>query len=178
MQLMKAISSDRIGGLIWMAFGIAVVYGSWTMDRLQSLGIPPATAPGVVPGLIGLGIIIFGSSCSSDASGRAPTRHSRSPLRLPDAEPAPRASGRARLEESLLSWVLCMTYGGVLLGGGAPYWVLTATFLFLHILLLDETGRVPAAPTLRRLLIAAILAPVAATLVMLTFERIFLVRLP
>ena len=30
------------------------------MDRLQSLGIPPATAPGVVPGLLGIGIIIFG----------------------------------------------------------------------------------------------------------------------
>ena len=77
-----------------------------------------------------------------------------------------------------LSWVLCVTYGGVLLGGGAPYWVLTTAFLFLHILLLDETERVPATLTLRRLLIAAILAPVAATLVMLTFERIFLVRLP
>ena len=51
-------------------------------------------------------------------------------------------------------------------------------FLFLHILLLDETERVPASPTLRRLLIAAVLAPVVATVVMLTFERIFLVRLP
>ena len=41
-------------------FGAAVVYGSWTMDRLESLGIPPSTAPGVVPGLLGIGIIIFG----------------------------------------------------------------------------------------------------------------------
>ena len=31
------------------------------MDRLQSLGIPPATAPGVVPGLLGIAFIIFGS---------------------------------------------------------------------------------------------------------------------
>ena len=71
-----------------------------------------------------------------------------------------------------------MTYGGVLLGGGLPYWVLTAAFLFLHIILLDETEHVPAPPTLRRLLTAAILAPVVATVVMLVFERIFLVRLP
>ena len=78
----------------------------------------------------------------------------------------------------MLSWVLCMTYGGVLLGGGLHYWVLTAGFLFLHVMLLDETERVPARPTLRRLLLAAILAPAVATAVMLVFERIFLVRLP
>jgi hypothetical protein len=77
-----------------------------------------------------------------------------------------------------LSWLLCVTYGGVLLGSGLPYWALTASYLFLHILLLDETDRVPASPTLRRLVIAAIVAPAVATVVMLTFERIFLVRLP
>ena len=77
-----------------------------------------------------------------------------------------------------LSWLLCVTYGGVLLGGGLPYWVLTAAFLFLHIVLLDETNRVPAQPTLRRLLTAAIIAPAVATVVMLTFQHVFLVRLP
>jgi hypothetical protein len=61
MQSTKLLSADRIGGLIWVAFGIAVVYGAWAMDRLQSLGIPPATAPGVVPGLLGIAFIIFGS---------------------------------------------------------------------------------------------------------------------
>jgi hypothetical protein len=44
--------------------------------------------------------------------------------------------------------------------------------------LLDETDRVPASPTLYRLVIAAIVAPAVATVVMLTFQRIFLVRLP
>ena len=71
-----------------------------------------------------------------------------------------------------------MTYGGVLLGGGLHYWLLTASFLFLHLLLLDETERVPAVPTLRRLLLAALLAPAVATAVMLVFQRVFLVRLP
>ena len=52
-------SADRIGGLIWFVLGAAIVYGSWTMDRLESLNIPPATAPGVVPGLLGLGIMAF-----------------------------------------------------------------------------------------------------------------------
>ena len=52
-------NADRIGGLIWFVFGAAIVYGSWMMDRLEQLNIPPATAPGVVPGLLGLGIMAF-----------------------------------------------------------------------------------------------------------------------
>ncbi len=56
---MTRFSTDRIGGLIWFVFGAAIVYGSWTMDRLEHLHIPPATAPGVVPGLLGLGIMAF-----------------------------------------------------------------------------------------------------------------------
>jgi hypothetical protein len=176
MHLTRAISADRIGGLIWVAFGGAVVYGSWAMDRLQSLGIPPATAPGVVPGLLGIAFIIFGVILllrrESAAAGAAET-----------AVPAETSTLVAHRDElhwkrAALSWALCMTYGAVLLGGGLPYWVLTAAFLFLHILLLDETEAVPAVPTLRRLLIAAVIAPAVATVVMLVFQRIFLVRLP
>ena len=77
-----------------------------------------------------------------------------------------------------LSWALCVTYAGVLLGRGVHYWVLTAAFLFLHMLLLDETERVPGRPTPRRLLTVAIIVPAVATAVTLVFERIFLVRLP
>ena len=46
------MTADRIGGLIWIALGAAIVYGSWAMDRLTSLQIHPATAPGLVPGLL------------------------------------------------------------------------------------------------------------------------------
>jgi hypothetical protein len=173
------ITADRIGGLIWIAFGAAVVYGSWTMDRLESLGIPPATAPGVVPGLIGIGLIILGLVL---ASRREPTARLAVEA-TSEATPAAATAGVAHADafhwkRVMLSWVLCMTYGAVLLGRGLHYWILTAAFLFLHVLLLDETGRVPASPAPRRILLAAILAPAVATAVMLVFERIFLVRLP
>jgi hypothetical protein len=176
MQWIKAASADRIGGLIWVAFGGAVVYGSWAMDRLQSMGIPPATAPGVVPGLLGIGIIIFGLILlvRREPAAAADTAASGEP-----SADMPAAQGdELHWKRGALSWALCMTYGAVLLGGGLPYWVLTAAFLFLHILLLDETEAVPAVPTLRRLATAAVIAPVVATVVMLVFQRIFLVRLP
>ena len=72
----------------------------------------------------------------------------------------------------------CLTYAGALLGRGLPYWLLTGGFLFLHIVLLDETGRVPARPTCGALMTAALIAPVVTIVVMLVFEKLFLVRLP
>ena len=35
--------ADRIGGIIWIALGAAIGYGSWAMDRLNQLQIHPAT---------------------------------------------------------------------------------------------------------------------------------------
>lgn len=179
MAMTWTMTADRVGGFIWIVFGAAVIYGSWMMDRLESLGIPPATAPGVVPGLLGLGIVIFGLVLVLRRGPAGPP----AALVIADAQPAADAAPIPHADEFhwkrvLLSWVLCMTYGAVLLGGGLHYWMLTAAFLFLHVLLLDETERVPASPTTRRLIAAAILAPAVATAVMLVFERIFLVRLP
>jgi hypothetical protein len=177
MPMAQTISADRVGGVIWIVFGAAVIYGSWMMDRLESLGIPPATAPGVVPGLLGIGIMIFGLVL---AVRRSPTDRAAAASAGPtvaEVEPAPHTD-EFHWKRVLLSWMLCMTYGGVLLGSGVHYWVLTASFLFLHVLLLDETERIPARPTSRRLVLAGMLAPAAATAVMLAFERIFLVRLP
>ena len=181
MPLTNLLSADRIGGLTWVAFGLAVVYGALAMDRLESLGIPLATAPGVVPGLLGIAFIIFGSILlvrHEPGAGDIPEPAIPASAAAADAVAATAHGDEFDWRRVALSWLLCVTYGGVLLGGGLPYWALTAGFLFLHILLLDETDRVPASPTLRRLVIAALVSPTVATVVMLTFERIFLVRLP
>lgn len=176
MKLVNHLSADRVGGLVWTIFGAAVVYGSWAMDRLDSLKIPPATVPGLVPGLLGAGLIAFGLILL---------------FRRTDATPetvsfiaAPKEAAHSHSPDDFswmrlgLSWAICMTYGGLLLGRGVHYWILTACFLLAHILLLDETDRVPARPDMRRVIIAAILAPAIATLVTLVFQHVFLVRLP
>ena len=168
--------SDRIGGLIWIVFGAAVVYGSWTMDRLASLRIPLFTAPGVPTGLLGLGFIAFGMVMLL-RRGPAQTVAYADAASASDPEAQPQDQGFA-WGRTLFSATLCLTYAGLLLGRGLPYWLLTGIFLFLHIVLLDETDRVPARPTLRRLLAAAIIAPAVTVVVVLAFERLFLVRLP
>jgi hypothetical protein len=173
MQSRKLLTSDRIQGLVWFAFGAAVLYGSWVMDRLESLKIPAATAPGVPTGLLGVSfmafalVLLFRREFKPDAAEAA-------------LQPAAESTHDTSFEwrRLALSWVLCMSYAGVLLGRGLPYWLLTTVFLFLHVLLLDETDHVPARPTLRRLILAAILAPAVAMTATFVFQRLFLVRLP
>jgi Tripartite tricarboxylate transporter TctB family len=176
----RLLTADRIGGLIWFVFGAAIVYGSWTMDRLESQNIQPVTAPGLVPGLLGACIMAFAlvlllrSGPPSTAAPAAPTV----PADMTAAQPAPVPAQAFHWKRVAVSLVLCLTYGAVLLGSGVHYGILTAAFLFLHILLLDETEHVPARFTLRRLVTAAIIAPTVATIVTLVFQHLFLVRLP
>ena len=172
----KLLTADRIGGLIWFVFGVAIVYGSWVMDRLESLNIPPATAPGVVPGLQGLGFIAFALILMFRAQQR-PVAVTYAPDDAAPAEPeaAPQGFYWKRI---LLSWGLCVLYAAVLLGSGVHYSALTAAFLFLHALLLDDSENVPARPTLRGVIVAAVMALAVSTAVSLIFRYIFLVRLP
>jgi Tripartite tricarboxylate transporter TctB family len=172
----RLLTADRIGGLIWIVFGAAVIYGSWMMDRLETLGIPPSTAPGVVPGLLGAFIIVFGLVLVVRRDAVSTPAFAEADVAAP-AEAQPEESD-FHWKRAALSAFLCLAYGGALLGSGIPYWLLTTAFLFLHIVLLDETTDVPARFDLRRAVTAAILAPAFATAVTLIFQYIFLVRLP
>ena len=178
MDSARILSADRIGGLIWFVFGAAIVYGSWTMDRLEAQNVPPVTAPGLVPGLLGVGIIAFALVLLLRAHAAPATPAiATAPAAEVAADVAAPAQG-LHWKRVAVSLTLCLTYGAVLLGRGVPYGPLTAGFLFLHILLLDETEQVPARLTWRRLVIAAVLATTVATAVALVFQYVFLVRLP
>ena len=169
----KLFTADRIGGLIWFVFGAAIVYGSWTMDRLEHLHIPPATAPGVVPGLLGLGIMAFALVLMLRTERHVTVDFAGDHAAEPEAD-----DGSFHWKRLSLSAFLCLSYGVLLLGRGVHYWILTAAFLFLHLLLLGESEDVPQRPTLRRVVLAAALALAVSTVVTLVFQHLFLVRLP
>ncbi|WP_423455157.1 hypothetical protein [Ottowia sp. VDI28] len=54
----RADLRDAIG---WIALGLAVLVGSITMDRLEHQNINPYTVPGLLPGLLGIAMVILGS---------------------------------------------------------------------------------------------------------------------
>ena len=160
---MSTARADLGFGLGWAAFGAAVLVASWRMDRLESLHINPWSAPGLMPGVLGALMILFGAALAvrAYAQGALGARSAANPMSV-------RRIG--------LSLLLCFAFGAGLLGRGWPFWLTSFAFLFVAILAfrtLDGTQ-------LRARLAAstAVIALVAAAVISLVFERLFLVRLP
>jgi hypothetical protein len=159
---MAALGADRIGGLVWFVAGAAILAGSWTMDRLEAQAIHPLTAPGLLPGLLGLGMMALA-------------------LVLLLRRRAARADGAEEdgIEGRKLatSFLLCVAYAGLLLGRGIPFPILTAAFVFAHLLLVEDPER-RARPLPQRAVEAGLIAAATSAVVTLVFQHLFLVRLP
>lgn len=149
----------------WIALGMAALIASWRMDRLESLGINPLSAPGLVPGLLGALMMVFGAALglralvARAAGGEAPTEKRR---------------GTARVALALL---LCVGYAGGLLGRGLPFWLTSAAFLFIAMLVFRFLDG-EASPMWRTLLGSAGIAAAASAAISVVFQEVFLVRLP
>lgn len=162
--------AELISGLAWIALGVAIAFGSWTMDRLENLKIDPVTAPGLVPGILGAVIALCGIVLSLRAI-RAGRRSANEP-----AGPAP---GEPLLNwRALLSIALCLGFGAGLVGRGVPFWAGAAVFLFLHIFLFELADRRENRARGRAALLAFIVGIVASLVVTFVFQELFLVRLP
>jgi hypothetical protein len=151
----------------WIAFGAAVLVASWRMDRLESLHINPWSAPGLMPGVLGALMLLFGAAL---------WLRERSPAAPGERIPPPRASAR----RTTLALVLCLAFAAGLLGRGLPFWLTCAAFLFVAILafrLLDRDAESSA--SLGRLALStAAIALAAALIIGQVFQNVFLVRLP
>ena len=142
--------SDRAQGAAWIAVGGAIVYASWTMDRLERHGAALYTAPGLVPGLLGLVLLVLGVVLA--------VRNRAAP------------SLRLRWENTPLVLVLCLGYA-IGLVGRVPFWL--ATFLFVTAFIATFEY-----PSLRRMAMAPVYGVGTSFLVTYLFEAVFLVRLP
>ncbi len=159
-------AADLVWSLAWIAFGAAVVYGSWTMDRLEQMNINPYTAPGLVPGLLGVGILLMGAMLLVRA------------LRAGGFKAQRPADGASNLGRLALATVLCLGYGAGLVGRGIPFWAATFVFVFVSITLFQWPERRARGKMRRGLAVAAACALGAALGVTLLFQELFLVRLP
>jgi hypothetical protein len=148
--------SDLHGRLFWMALGLAVVVGAWRMDRFEAMGATVYTAPGLVPGLFGLALLLLGAGLAWRSRRAAPG----------DVAPP--------LLNARVVGVLLLTLVYALMGiGHLPFGPVTALFVAVFCWWFNEG----AAP-LRRVAMAALTGVATAVLVVLVFERLFYVRLP
>lgn len=161
--------ADLVSGGIWAVLGVAIIVGSWSMDRLESQGVPWFTAPGLVPGVLGvfitiaaLGIVLRALRRERLGSGDA-------------ADPIADDNFRGR---AALTFVLCIGFAAGLVGRGMPFWAAAAIYLFLHIFLLQFPERKARGDVVRGVVVAAAIAIGASAAISTIFQEVFLVRLP
>jgi hypothetical protein len=160
--------ADLLAALVFIVLGAAILYGSWTMPRLEARQIHPFTVPGLVPGMLSVALIICGSVLAW-RSVRTPAPGGWQSLR---AALLSHQSMRAGVVAVL---ALVYTLG---LMGWLPFWGATALFVFGFILVFEVWLAEPRRTLMQSLPWAAGLAVATAIAVTLVFERAFLVRLP
>ena len=163
--------SDLISGAVWAVIGVAIIIGSWRMDRLAAQGVQAFAAPGLVPGILGVLITVTGLAIVLRALRQGALGAMASAEQA--AAAGSRLGGRAAL-----TLALCLGFAGLLVGHGLPFPVAAALYLFAHILLLQWHERGAAGQRGRGVLVAAAIAVVAAGVISFVFQALFLVRLP
>lgn len=158
-------------GLGWTALGVAILVGSITMDRLERQGVNPYTVPGLLPGLLGLAMILLGGVLAL-----------RSWRRGALAQPVLPATPLLR-EERKRFWLvigLCLGYGVVLVGHGIPFWLASWIYVSGSILILQRLSRDEQQRRLGTMAwVKALVIGVASSVItQLVFQELFLVRMP
>jgi hypothetical protein len=163
--------SDLANGLGWIVFGAAVLIGSLAMDRLEQQHINPYTAPGLLPALLGIAMILLGSTLALRSWRRGALQIASTPAAADEREQ------RRRI------WIviaLCSVYCVVLIGHGLPFWLASTIYVTGSILILqrlsrdEQTRRWSAMAVVKALVIGLS----AAVITQVVFQDLFLVRMP
>ena len=163
--------SDLLAGLAWMVLGLAILIGAVLMDRLERQNINPYTVPGLLPGLLGIVMLLLGFLLAM----RSWRRGAFGP---PGAGATPAAG--ASVQRIVLVLGLCITFAVALVGHGLPFWAAGALFVTVAILSLQHAQRIASGHKLglRTVLKAAMIGLGAGITITLVFQEIFLVHLP
>ena len=166
----RVARSELIQAGAWIAFGVAVLIGSLRMDRLESQNINPYTAPGLLPGLLGIATTLLGLLLAL-RSWRRGALQATGPATAFDA---------ASMRRVALVLALCVVFGVVLVGHGLPFWCAAAIFVSAAIVTLQRPQRLAAgrALTVRDIVVAIVIGLGAGGAITLVFQQVFLVRLP
>jgi hypothetical protein len=166
----RADLKDAIG---WVAFGVAVLVASITMDRLEQQHINPVTVPGLLPGLLGIAMILLGAALGVRSLRRGALSRAQPPA------PAP-AQERETRKRIWITIALCCGYAIVLVGHGIPFWIASTIYVLASILVFRRLSRDPDERRLdaRAWVHSLLIAVLSSVVTWLVFERVFLVRLP
>jgi hypothetical protein len=159
--------ADLISGGVWLALAIGIIAGSWKMDRLAHLQATVYTAPGLVPGLLGLALAIMGLLLivRSVRAGAIAQAH------------LPRFSFYEHWR-ILTALALCLIFALGLLGSGLPFWLAAAIFIGAFAFIFQFEDRKAAGTLARGAVFAAAFGLICGGAIHYVFQDLFLVRLP
>ncbi len=160
--------ADLITGLVLFALSLAVIYGAWTMPRLEIRQIHPLSAPGLTPGLLGIALALT----SLLLIARAMRSRAGASADIAPEEANPGANFRL-----VTAVVLCLVYALGLIGR-MPFWLATAIFVTVSIAVFEWQRGGSRARRPVRLAWALFLGVTAGITVSYVFRDLFLVRLP
>lgn len=163
--------ADLLTGIVFILLGLAVVYGAWTMPRLESRGVHPFAVPGVVPLLLG-GVLALCGALLSWRSLRRGALH-----KLPADQSLLRLLYGIETRRLLTMIALSLGYALILVGL-IPFWLATALYVFVAIVVFEHFMSEVPRPLVRSALLAGIQAVLVAVIVTVVFQEGFLVRLP
>lgn len=165
------VKRDFITSIVLIVFSVSVVVSSYTMPRLEHRDIDPFSAPGIVPGMIGLILLILALTLFT-RSIRAGGYRLFSADDSGDAAAHPGAAGRV-----LLTLFISLVYAVGLLGR-IDYTFGTLIYIFSFIVLFEYRRGVPLLEQKKMFATALLQAVIAAVLITLVFRKLFLVDLP
>jgi hypothetical protein len=151
---------DVYAAILLIAFSLLIIVGSWRMPR-EMLGFPSYAGPGVVTGLLGLGLFGMAAALLVRALRRPGKR-----LGIPGAEVRAYVSA-PETRRLLIVLLLCSAYL-LSLGRGIPYYVTTGCYLVLTMAVFRAASW----------WVIALVAGLATAGLAVVFNRIFLVPLP
>ncbi|MCF3936128.1 tripartite tricarboxylate transporter TctB family protein [Acuticoccus sp. M5D2P5] len=160
--------ADVFTAVVLFVLALAMLWGGYTMDRLEIRRIHPASIPGLVPMALGVALAICSVILFVGAAKAGGLTRAGLSLRAPET--------RAATGRLALCLALTLVYPLVLVGS-MPFWLATAIFVTVFIAAFEWHHRSPA-----RHLIALATALLQGALVGLVtayvFQEFFLVRLP
>lgn len=163
--------ADLHDAIFWIVLGALVLGGSLAMDRLEKQNINPYTVPGLLPGLLGIAMLLLG--------GVLALRSWRQGALQQAVQPASPHQREQRMRMWLVSG-LCVGYCVVLIGHGLPFWLASTIYVTGSILIFQRLSRDPAerALTPRAWAKALLIGLGASVITQVVFQEFFLVRLP
>ena len=166
------VKKDFITSIVLIAFSVSVIVMSYTMPRLERRNIDPFSAPGVVPGMIGIVLLLLALVLFVRSIRRGGYRMFHTASNKADDAHLQGAATRV-----LLTLFISLVYAIGFLGR-FDYSIITALYIFVFICLFEFRAGVGFWAQKRMILFAIIQAVVASVLITTVFQKLFLVDLP